>query len=89
MLLLAGVVLSGPSFFVGADAIAIGRLRRNVPGVLVSNPDNGAEFFAVASHCPQGQPRPVVLVTLRLAETALRGSARGTGGATVKPAEVA
>jgi deaminated glutathione amidase len=34
-----------PSFFVRADGITTGRLRRNVPGVLVSSVDTGEELY--------------------------------------------
>jgi deaminated glutathione amidase len=34
-----------PAFFVRADGITIGRLRRNVPGVLVSTVDTGLELY--------------------------------------------
>jgi hypothetical protein len=34
-----------PAFFVRADGITIGRLRRNVPGVLVSTVDTDQELY--------------------------------------------
>ena len=38
-----------PAFFVRADGMTTGRLRRNTPGVLVSTVDTGADLYDATS----------------------------------------
>lgn len=38
-----------PAFFVRADGITVGRLRRNTPGVLISTVDTDQELYGVTA----------------------------------------